>query len=122
MGGLHGWAAAERMLESGGFESRQRVFVSEPAVEPIRDRRPPAWSHVLAGCGRLTRGGVRARWGDRGGGLRLLGGPTLLRFGPPELHHTDGVVSCRLRDRGRPAGGRAGGSVTLAQRRRGRRP
>jgi hypothetical protein len=119
MSGLHGWAATERMLESGGFESRQSVLVSEAAVEPtgIGARRLGAtyWQAVVG----LTRGGVRAGWGNRGGRLRLLGGPTLLRFGPPDLHHTDGVVSCGYAIEGGLLAARAGGSVTLAQRRLG---
>jgi hypothetical protein len=64
----------------------------------------------------LTRGGVRASWSGRGGRLRLLGGATLLRFGGPELAHTDGIVSCRYSIEGGLLALRAGGSVTLAQR------
>ena len=30
---MTGWETAERVLESGGFESRQRVLVAEPVVE-----------------------------------------------------------------------------------------
>jgi hypothetical protein len=119
MSGLRGWEATERMLDSGGFESRQRVLLSEPAVEPsgIGARRLGAtyWQAVAA----VTRGGVRASWGDRGGRLRLLGGATLLRFGSPELHHTDGVVSCGYSIEGGLLALRAGGSVTLAQHRDG---
>jgi len=107
------------MLDSGGFESRQRVLLSEPAVEPsgIGARRLGAtyWQAVAA----VTRGGVRAAWGDRGGRLRFLGGVTLLRFGPPELRHTGGVVSCRYSIEGGLLALRAGGSVTLAQHRDG---
>ena len=72
------------MLDSGGFESRQRVLVDEPAVEAVRVGRPLARRHLLAGRRPLHPGGVRASWRDEGGRLRLLGGATLLTFGPPE--------------------------------------
>jgi hypothetical protein len=119
MSGLRGWEATERVLDSGGFESRQRVFLPQPAVEPsgIGARRLGStyWQAVAA----VTRGGVRAAWGDRGGRLRLLGGVTLLRFGSAQLHHSDGVVSCGYPIEGGLLALRPGGSVTLAQRRDG---
>lgn len=64
----------------------------------------------------MTRGGIRASWGDEGGRLRLLGGATLLTFGLPELRYTDGIVACRYVIEGGLLALRPGGSVTLAQR------
>jgi hypothetical protein len=64
----------------------------------------------------VTRGGVRASWTGEGGLLRLLGGVTLLRFGPPELDADDGLVSCRYSIEGGLLALRAGGWVTLQQR------
>src|SRR5436305_1952069 len=32
---MTGWETSERVLESGAFESRQRVLVAEPAVENV---------------------------------------------------------------------------------------
>jgi hypothetical protein len=119
MSGLRGWEATERMLESGGFESRQRVLLPERAVEPSGNgarRLGATYWQAVAG---VTRGVVRATWGDRGGRLRLLGGATLLRFGSPQLHHTEGVVSCGYPIEGGLLALRPGGSVTLAQRRDG---
>jgi hypothetical protein len=99
-----------------GVESRQRVLVSEPAVEPSGDGA--RWLGVTYWCAvdRFTHGGIRATWGEEGGRLRLLGGLTLLRFSPPELQYTDGIVSCRYAIEGGLLALRAGGSVTLAQR------
>ena len=115
MTALRGWEATERVLESGGFESRQRVLVAAAAVEPsaagARWLGVTYWQAVDG----FTRGGVRASWGDDGGRLRLLGGATLLRFGPPALEHEDGVVSSRYAIEGGLLALRAGGSVTLAQ-------
>lgn len=115
MTGLRRWEATERVVESGGFESRQRVLVAEPAVEPseagARWLGVTYWHAVAA----LTRGGVRASWRDEGGRLRLLDVVTLLGFGPPELQYDDGLVSCRYAITGGLLALRPGGSVTLAQ-------
>ena len=116
MTGLHGWETTERVLDSGGFESRQRVLVPEPVAEA--SEAGARWLGVTywRAVDGFTRGGVRATWSDDGGRLRLLGGATLLRFGPPQLGRADGVVSCRYAIAGGLLALRAGGSVTLAQR------
>ena len=118
---VHGWETTERVLESGGFASRQRVLLPEPVVEPsesgARELGVTYWSAV----DRLTRGVVRATWRDEAGRLRLLGGATLLRFGPPQLSYANGVVSCRYAIEGGLLALRSGGSVTLAQRAKGDR-
>ena len=79
---LRDWETSERLLESGGFESRQRVLVAEPAVESsdsgARWLGVKYWQAVAG----FTRGVVRASWGADGGRLRLLGGANLLTFGP----------------------------------------
>ena len=114
--GLHGWETNERVLDSGGFESRQRMLVAEPVAE--ESEAGARWLGVTywQAVDGFTRGGVRASWGDDGGRLRLLGGATLLRFGPPALGHAEGVVSCCYAIAGGLLALRAGGSVTLAQR------
>jgi len=111
-----GWEATERLLESGGFESRQRVLVDEPVVESSESGARVLGVTYWQAVDRFTRGGVRASWSGGGGKLRLLGGATLLTFGPPELSSGDGIVSCRHEIRGGLLALRAGGSVTLAQR------
>ncbi len=111
-----GWETTERLLESGGFESRQRVLVGDPVVDSsesgARVLGVTYWHAVTL----FTRGAVRASWSGGGGRLRLLGGATLLTFGPPELSVQDGGVACRHEIRGGLLALRAGGSVTLAQR------
>lgn len=118
---VSGWEASERLLESGGFESRQRVFAAEPAVEEseagARTLGLTYWKAVEG----FTGGGIRASWTGDGGKLKLLGGPTLLTFGPAELSFEGGVVSCRYAIAGGLLALRAGGSVTLAQRAEGDR-
>ena len=113
---MTGWEATERVLESGGFESRQRVLVDEPVVEASQAGARVLGVTYWRAVDKFTRGGVRASWHADGGRLRLLGGATLLTFGPPELSLDGGVVSCRHGIRGGLLAVRAGGAVTLAQR------
>jgi hypothetical protein len=113
--GLTGWEATERVLPSGGFESRQRVFVGERVVEASTSGARVLGVAYWCTVDRFTRGVVRASWSERGGRLRLLGGPTLLTFGPPELSFDPAAVACRYEIRGGWLALRAGGSVTLAQ-------
>ena len=111
-----GYQASERVLESGAFDSRQRVLVTEPAVEASEAGARSLGVSYWQAVDRLTGGGVRASWTGEGGRLKLLGGATLLTFGPPELSFDDGLVSCRYAIEGGLLALRAGGSVTLAQR------
>ena len=115
-GRVTGWETNERVLDSGGFESRQRVLVPEPVVEASEAGARTLGVTYWQAVDRFTRGGVRASWSGGGGRLKLLGGATLLTFGPPELSFDGGVVSCRHEIRGGLLALRAGGSVTLAQR------
>jgi len=105
------------MLASGGFESTQRVLASGPVVESSQSGARWLGIAYWQAVNRVTRGGVRARWTDDGGRLILLGGATLLSFGAPELAFSGNAVSCRYTIQGGLLALRAGGSVTLAQRR-----
>jgi hypothetical protein len=113
---MTGWESVERVRESGDMDSRQRVLVAERVVESSESGARWLGVTYWDAVSRSTRGAVRATWGQDGGRLRLLGGATLLRFGAPELHHADGVVSCRYAIDGGVLALQAGGSVTLAQR------
>lgn len=114
-----GFETFEQVLESGGFLSRQRVLVREPAVEVTETgARWLGMTYWQAVTG-VTRGTVRAAWSDSGGRLRLVGGATLFKFGPAELRYADGVVSCGYAIEGGVLALHAGGTVSLAQRRCG---
>jgi hypothetical protein len=115
-GAVNGWETSERVLESGCFESRQRVLVGEPVVEASEAGARTLGVTYWQAVDRFTRGCVRASWTGGGGKLKLLGGATLLTFGPPELSFDDGLVNCRHAIQGGLLALRAGGSVTLAQR------
>jgi hypothetical protein len=116
-----GWETSERVLESGGFDSRQRVLVAEPAVEASEAGARTLGITYWQAVDRFTRGGIRASWTGEGGTLKLLGGVTLFTFGPPQLSFDGGLVSCRYAIRGGLLALRAGGTVTLAQRPEGDR-
>ena len=116
---LTGWETSERVLESGGFESRQRILVAQPAVEASEAGARTLGVMYWKAVDRFTRGGVRASWTGEGGKLKLLGGPSLLSFGPPQLAFDGGLVSCQYAIQGGLLALRAGGSVTLAQRTEG---
>src|SRR5436305_6182681 len=113
---MTGWETSERVLESGGFESRQRVLVAEPVVEASEAGARTLGVTYWQAVDRFTRGVVRASWSGGGGKLKLLGGTTLLTFGPPVLGFDREVVSCKHEIRGGLLALRAGGAVTLAQR------
>ena len=114
---LHRWHTRERVLNSGGLESTQRVLASKPVVESSESGARWLGLAYWQAVSRVTRGGVRARWTDDGGRLTLLGGASLLSFGAHELAFSGEVVSCRYAIQGGLLALRAGGSVTLAQRR-----
>jgi len=111
-----GWETSERVLESGGFESLQRVLVAERVVEASEAGARTLGITYWRAVDRWTRGVVRASWTGGGGKLKLLGGATLLTFGPPDLSFDVGLVRCRHAIQGGLLALRGGGSVTLAQR------
>jgi hypothetical protein len=113
---LTSWESSERVLESGDFESRQRVLVAAPAVEASGAGARTLGIAYWQAVDRFTRGGVRASWTGDGGKLKLVGGATLLTFGPAELSYEGESVACRYTIEGGLLALRAGGSVTLAQR------
>lgn len=116
-----GWETSERVLESGAFDSRQRVLVTEPVVEACEGGARTLGITYWRSVDRFTRGAIRASWTGEGGKLKLLGGATLLTFGPPELSFDGRLVSCRYAIHGGLLTLRAGGSVTLAQQPEGDR-
>src|SRR4029078_6174346 len=97
---MTGWETSERVLESGGFESRQRMLVADPVVEASEAGARTLGVTHLQGGGRVSRGAVRASWTGDGGKLKLLGGATLLTFGRPELSVDGELGSCRHASQG----------------------
>jgi hypothetical protein len=110
-----GWETSERVLESGAFDSRQRVLATDPVVEASAAGARTLGITYWQAVHRLTHGAIRASWTGEEGTLKLLGGAPLLTFGPPELSFDSGLVSCQYAIKGGLLTLRAGGSVTLAQ-------
>jgi hypothetical protein len=119
--GVTGWETSERVLESGVFESCQRVLANEPLVEASASGARTLGVAYWRAIDRFTRGGVRPHWTGEGGALKLLGGATLFTYEPPELEFDEAAVMCRQAIRGSIVTLRTGGTVTLAQRRKGKR-
>ena len=109
------WQTTERLLDSGAFESIQRTLVPKAPVEGSETGGRWLGIAYWQAVSGFSRGTVRPRWTAAGGRLTLLGGATLLRFGPPEVSFSDVLVSCRFPIEGGMLAVRAGGSVTLSQ-------
>jgi hypothetical protein len=102
--------------DDGAVYSDERVRAKRPVVAPtpegallLGDRY---WSEVR----RASRGSLRLREAASGVELRLFAfGPTLLRFGPPEVDVGEDGVSCRYPIRGGLLTRRPGGAIALSQ-------
>ena len=56
---LYGWDRSERMLDSGGFESRQRVLIPDAVVEGSESSARWLGTAYWLTVGRVSRGSVR---------------------------------------------------------------
>jgi hypothetical protein len=114
---LEGWRSTRERRDDGAIHSDERARARAPVVASspegalhLGDRY---WSEVR----RVSRGWLRRRDTAFGVDLRLFGfGPSLLRFGPPELRVSADSVSCRYPIRGGLLARRPGGALTLSQR------
>ena len=111
------WSSSHRRRSDGAIESTQRMVAPRPVVdrtgEGARILGAAYWREVE----RLTRGLVQAR--SRASGLELRVarlGPTLLRFGTPQLSVTADAVSTTYPITGGVLARRAAGSITLSMR------
>ena len=57
---MRGWETSERVLESGGFESRQRVLVDVPVVDASASGARTLGVTYWRTVERFTRGTIRA--------------------------------------------------------------
>jgi hypothetical protein len=110
-----GWETSERE-EAGAVESRQRIRLTRPIVEPDEAGARELGRRYLEEVGRVTHGLVRPRREPRGVALVLAGAVPLLRFGPPELGTGGSSVECTFPIRGGLLAARPGGSLVVAQR------
>ena len=108
------WSSSHRRRSDGAIESTQRMVTPRPVVEHTVDGAMMLGAAYWREVERLTRGLVRTR--SRNGGLELRvapRGPTLLRFGNPQLSVTREVVSTTYPITGGILTRRAVGSITL---------
>jgi hypothetical protein len=111
------WSSSHQRRSDGAIESTQRMVAPRPVVkrtgEGARMLGAAYWREVEG----LTRGLVRTR--NRGSGLELRVapfGPTLLRFGTPQVSVTSDAVSTTYPITGGLLARRAAGSITLSMR------
>ena len=111
------WSSSHRRRSDGAIESTQRMITPRPVVERTVDGVKMLGAAYWREVERLTRGLVQTR--GRGSGMELRvarGGPTLLRFGPPQLTVTTDAVSTTYPISGGMLARRAAGSITLSMR------
>ncbi len=109
------WSSSHRRRSDGAIESTQRMVAPRPIVEWTVDGARILGATYWREVERLTRGLVQTRRRASGMELRVArGGPTLLRFGPPQLTVTTDAVSTTYPIAGGLLARRAAGSITLS--------
>lgn len=112
---MEAWRSRHRQTRDGAVESEQEAAIPA-AVVGFDDRGAERLGRVYwREVERVTRGLVRAR--ERRGctELRLLGGPVLLRFGPPRLESSGALARCTYPILGGLLAQRRAGEITFAQ-------
>lgn len=112
---LGGWSSSHRRRSDGAIESTQRMIASRPVVEHTVQGAMNLGAAYWREVERLTRGLVQTT--SRGSGMELRitrRGPTLLRFGPPQLTATTNAISTTYPITGGLLARRAVGSITLS--------
>ncbi len=114
---LEGWRSTQARGDDGVVHSDERVHAKYPVVAPSPAGAVHLGERYWSEVGRASRGSLRRRHTAGGMELRLFAfGPSLLRFGPPELHVSADRVSCRYPICGGLLARRPGGAITLSQR------
>ena len=114
---LEGWRSTQTRGDDGAVHSDERVHAKYPVVARSRAGALHLGDRYWSEVGRASRGSLRRRDTASGVELRLFAiGPSLLRFGPPELHVSAEGVSCRYPISGGLLARRPGGAITLSQR------
>ena len=113
---LEGWRSTQVRGDEGVVHSDERVHAKHPVVAPTPEGALLLGDRYWCEVGRASRGSLRLREAASGVELRLLAfGPTLLRFGPPEVDVGADGVSCRYPICGGLLARRPGGAITLSQ-------
>jgi hypothetical protein len=113
---LEGWRSTHARGAGGVVHSDERVHAKYPVVAPSRTGALHLGNCYWSEVGRASRGSLRRRDTATGVELRLFAcGPSLLRFGRPELYVSADGVSCRYPICGGLLARRPGGAITLSQ-------
>jgi hypothetical protein len=113
---LEGWRSTHARGDDGVVHSDERVRARHRVVPSSPEGALRLGDRYWSEVGRATRGSLRRRDTPSGVELRLFSfGPSLLRFGPPELRASGESVSCRYPICGGLLARRPGGALTLAQ-------
>ena len=111
------WSSSHRRRSDGAIESTQRMVAPRTVVERTADGARMLGAAYWREVERLTRGLVRTCSRNEGMELRVARrGPTLLRFGTPQLTVTNDAVSTSYPITGGMLARRAAGSITLSMR------
>ena len=113
---LDGWESVQRRGADGSVDSDERVRSERPVVERSERGARTLGDLYWLEVARASGGAVRRRNTAAGVEIRLFGfGPSLLRFGPPEIGVEAGGVFCRFPIRGGLLARAPRGSITLSQ-------
>ena len=114
---LEGWRSTQTRGDDGVVHSAERMHANRPVVACSPAGALHLGERYFSEVRRVTRGVLRRRDTASGVELRLFAvGPSLLRFGPPELQVSADRVSCRYPIYGGLLARRPGGAITLSQR------
>jgi len=120
--GLREWESTQRQTAQGAVESEQRVRLLRPVVDGSVDGALRLGWAYWREVERFTFGLVRARQGDDGVELRLLGRrPLLLAFGRPVVDVAGGSPRCCYPITGGLLTREPAGRILFAQERAGDR-
>ena len=113
---LQGWRSIHGPGPDGAIDSDERVTAARPVVERSEAGARSLGERYWQEVSRASRGLARGCTTTDGLELRVLGrGPSLLRFGGPELLSDREVVSCGYPILGGLLARRAGGAISLSQ-------
>lgn len=113
---LEGWRSTRARGDDGVVHSDERVHAIRRVVASSLEGALHLGERYFFEVGRATRGSLRRRDTASGVELRLFAlGPSLLRFGRPELYVSADRVSCRYSIYGGLLARRPGGAITLSQ-------
>jgi hypothetical protein len=112
---VEGWETWHRQTGDGAVESEQRIVLEQPVVEFTHAGAERLGAAYWPEVRRITGSLVRPRRRGTALELRVLGGPVLLRFGPPKIEASDTRAACSYPILGGLLASRPAGEITFEQ-------